>query len=512
MASALVRDRLWTAAWCAVALAFPWSNAFMSVATGFLGLVAIIELVQPVQRTMGSHGSRFSGMALVGLVLLSGLSAAWSEEPSTAWNDVRVKLPMLVGGLTLLAGRGTTLLPRYAILDLVKCAVFSAGLATLAVVFLDLWDGAPHGGREASRFISHIRFGLWWAVLLPWAVRWLSGPWALFSVVLAFLTWFWTESLSGFLCGILTAGWWARMLWEQRTALAPSWPDRRTGLLRVAVTSGLLALFALAFRSAMPSGYPDAAALPRMSADGSEYDHYLQRRVTENGHFIWTEIAWGELAQSWSTRHVLPFDEVKGRLIRFLASKGLPKDRAGVSALSEAEVQAVAAGATSIVEWKGVGWARRWNRMRFNWGQWLDGERSGNASLLARSVYQQTAWDAIAGFPWHGHLTGVGSGGGRSAMDAAYGRRFPDWPQDMRHRPHNQWLSTWLELGWAGLVLLLVSGWAASRRPWGVPGVIILCMSFLFEDTLETQAGVTLALWVLALPPLMPPGRERSSR
>lgn len=504
MQSPLVRDRLWTAAWCAVALAFPWSNAFMSIATGFLGLVALVELANPVRRDSEGRYSLWSGWALVGVVLLSACSAFRSEDAWVALEDARIKLPLLVGGLALLSGRGSSVLPRYASPIILKCAVVSAGMATLSVVLLDVLDGSPYGGRMASRFISHIRFGLWWAVLLPWASRWLSRSETTIVLILALVTWFWTESLSGLMCGLWTAGWWAPMLLQRKADWGFNWSESKTGVLRLAVTGVFIGVAAFAFRMSMPSEYPQAESLPRLSSDGSEYVHYLNRRVTENGHFVWTKIAWGELAESWSERHDLPFEEVKGGLIRFLASKGLSKDRRGVHALSDEEVQAVSQGATSVVEWKGVGWARRLNRMRFNWGQWLDGERAGNASLLARTVYQGAAWDAIVRLPVTAHFVGLGSGGAKTALLSAYERGFPDWPDQMRHRPHNQWLSMWLQLGWLGLVLVIASCWAALQRPWGIPGVVILCVSFLFEDTLETQAGVTLAIWVWALSALMP--------
>ena len=173
MESSLVRDRLWTAAWCAVAIAFPWSNAFMSVATGFLGLVALIECAKPIGRASERRYSVWSGLALVGLVLLSAISSLWSRDLWMALDDARIKLPLLVGGVALLAGRGGAILPNYAGRVILKCAVVSAGVATLSLVFLDVLDGAPFGGRHASRYISHIRFGLWWAVLLPWASKWL---------------------------------------------------------------------------------------------------------------------------------------------------------------------------------------------------------------------------------------------------------------------------------------------------------------------------------------------------
>lgn len=506
MPSVLDRESMWTTAWCAVALAFPWSNAFMSVAAGCLGLVAILEFAKPVGGTSVSRETRMSGFALSGLVLLSGLSSLWSEDAALAWNDVRIKLPLLVGGLVLLASRGGVFLTAGSVSRIVRCAAFSAALASVTLIVLDLSAGAPFGGRSSSVFISHIRFGLWWAVLLPWAVRWLPRSLALLFVFMAFVTWFWTESLSGLLCGLLTAVWWLPAI---RRGTEATWPVGGSVAFRLIATGGTLLLAALVLRSALPDEYPDSQDLPVLSAEGNAYVHKVDRRVTENGHFVWTEIVWGELAGSWRDRHALPFEQVQARLIRFLASKGLPKDRSGVQSLSDAEIKAIADGATSVVEWNGVGWSRRWNRMKFNWGQWLDGKRTDHASILARSVYQQTAVHAVAAMPWHAHLFGMGSGGCRAAMQSAYTDCQPQWPVDMRHRPHNQWLSLWIQFGALGWALLLLACWSAFRRPWGTSGVVILLLSFLFEDTLETQAGVTLAIWVLSLPAFIRPDRCR---
>lgn len=499
MVRALTQEQMWTASWCAVAVSFPWSNAFMSIATGLLGLVALLTLLHPNRRPSTGRSTRLSGAALVTLVALSGMSALWSADPFLAVNDARIKLPLAVGGLVLLA------LPEAMILSapfkriVLKCAVFSAGCAAWVIVGMDLLDGLPHGGRAASRFISHIRFGIWWAVLLPFAAAWLSRPWAMLAAACAALTWFWTESISGLLCGVLTMAWWGPMLLSGPLPEA-HWIPKRVVWIGLGTITCMLTMVALGVRVALPSDFPDADTLPKVTAQGEPYLHLTERRVTENGHFVWVEVAWGELGLTWQSRHELPFDEVKGRLIRFLSSKGLPKDRQGVEALSEEEIEAVAAGATSVVEWREVGWSRRWNRICFNWGQWLDGRRMGESSILDRSVYQSTAWSAIRAMPLGAHVVGVGTGNGQGALMDAYEREHPAWPPSMRHRPHNQWLSLWLEQGWIGLLLLIGAGFAAGARPIGFPGLLVLGLSFCFEDTLETQAGVTMALWVLVLP------------
>lgn len=62
-----------------------------------------------------------------------------------------------------------------------------------------------------------------------------------------------------------------------------------------------------------------------------------------------------------------------------------------------------------------------------------------------------------------------------------------------------------LGLGLVGLalwILALMQGWTMSRA-W--PAILVLALSGLTEDTLQTQAGVTLALWCLAFPAFINP-------
>ena len=288
----------WTAAWCAVGLAFPWSNAFMSVATGGLALVSVVSLWE-TRSEPALLRWRGTGLALVALVFWSGLSGLWSADLAGTVQDVRIKLPLVVGGLAWWAGQGHLALGSAEVRRILLCAVISATAASWACIGLDVMEGMPYGGRDASRFISHIRFGLWWAVLLPWAAARLAKGWTLVAVVTAFVTWTWTESLSGLLAGGATSLWWAPMLFAQWTkSEAPAWPSRTQVRWRLASSVVLgLSLLAAAVWS-LPTAYPDAEDLPQRTANGEAYVHQLDRRVTENGHFIWTCVAWG----NWPAR------------------------------------------------------------------------------------------------------------------------------------------------------------------------------------------------------------------
>ena len=200
MSSERAREFRWTAAWCAVALAFPWSNAFMSVAAGWLGLAAILDF----EKTDTAHG-RIGGAASRtrpdGVVLLSGLSSLWSEDAAGTERRAHQTAHCWWADWPC-SRRGAVPSCRKGSVRRSHTVRHSAHFGQRDVlIVLDLANGAPFGGRPSSRFISHIRLGLWWAVLLPWAVRSLTRSLALLFVGMAFATWFWTESLSGMLCG-----------------------------------------------------------------------------------------------------------------------------------------------------------------------------------------------------------------------------------------------------------------------------------------------------------------------
>ena len=496
----------WIWGWGAVVLAFPWSNAFMSVATGLLGLTALLKLltIGSVDKKPDTRAKALSaaGLGLMLLVAWSGVSGLWGGSIAECLHDVRVKLPLAAGGLAMMAmSRDKGGMPRKDLDTVLKLAVASAFAATIALVVRDILDGGMLGGRQASRFISHIRFGLWWALLLPWVANMLNRRWSLFCLIGAVTAWSWIQGLTGLMLGIVLIPWW----WSGMANNAGSpigernWPESRR-IRKTAFSIVLLSLpFVVLVAWALPTSLPDPAVLPEQTKEGAPYMHKLDRSVTENGYFIWTCISWGELQAGWSRRSYIPMPEIQGALVRFLTSKDLSKDKDGVAALNDEEVAAIERGIPSVVELKGSGWEKRWNRFKFNWGEWWDGRRSPDASILARSVYARTGFSAWLSLPPDRWVVGCGSGQVESVMDQAYAEQLPDWPAEGRKRPHFQYVTLLLGLGFVGVGLFLWILLAMWAHPPARPGILLIALSCLAEDTLETQAGVTLAFVGLAL-------------
>jgi len=504
MSRARLPEIPWAWAWGAIVLAFPWSNAFMSIATGWLGLVTLTQLqarALPGSKTPMNTALRRAGWALILLVLWSGLSFIWGGEAEACLHDVRVKLPLAIGGFAMVTmSRQSCAMDRHHLKPVVKVAVLSAALATMSLIVWDLADGGTNGGRQSSQFISHIRFGLWWAFLLPWSGYLLGSRWLWGCLIGALTAWTWMQGVTGLVAGIAMAPWWLPFLGiKSRKGAADDavWPTNRALRRNFALIAAVFIPILILLIRALPTAVPQADQLPTHTDSGEPYIHRLNRTVTENGHFVWTHLAWGELRTAWAGRSDIPFADIEAALIRFLSSKGLSKDKEGMAALSEVEVQAVGRRVTSTVELEGGAWQKRWNRFKFDWGQWLDGSLSPDASVLARTVYLNVAFDAWYALPLFNKAIGAGSGSVEAEMEQGFIQSFPKWPPKGRKRPHNQYITLALALGAIGLGLFLwamVSMWAqASCRP----GVLLLALSCLTEDTLETQAGVTLAVVAL---------------
>jgi O-antigen ligase len=114
-------------------------------------------------------------------------------------------------------------------------------------------------------------------------------------------------------------------------------------------------------------------------------------------------------------------------------------------------------------------------------------------SLTMRPYFWSAAWHVIK----QHFLFGVGTGDVQQELNSAYADiHSPLWPE-WHKRPHNQFLAITVALGSIGLLILCWSIiYPAIRLKkympvlfW--PFLIIALISFLMEDTLESQAGLT---------------------
>ncbi|UYZ58896.1 O-antigen ligase family protein [Hymenobacter latericus] len=133
----------------------------------------------------------------------------------------------------------------------------------------------------------------------------------------------------------------------------------------------------------------------------------------------------------------------------------------------------------------------------------VDQTHSANSYSLVGRVYSyQTAISVWRDNP----VFGVGKADLQDEMSHYYRRHFPQIDDEHHIQPHNQFLFYLVSFGGLGVLVFALAfyfplWWSRHRHaPLLISQYIIVTLSFLVEPTLETQTGLTFALFFLLLP------------
>jgi len=419
-----------------------------------------------------------------------------------AWRDLRIKLPILLMPLLLST---TCVMDRKGfrfMMYLFTAAVFTG---TLVSTYHYL-TGNFTDSREISRFISHIRFSLlidmaifilaymvlkksdipkWPKIVMAAIALWMVA----FLVLAAFMT--------GLVILLVTAAIlvFYLVLVKQRLAL------------RLVTIAGVVAMFIIAFfylrsieRAVNHINAVDVNTLEKTTKLGNPYWHDLSNPQTENGFYVWHYVATDELRKAWNLRSNFGYDgkdkagqEIRYTIIRFLTSKGLRKDADGVSKLTDKEVAQIEGGVASTVYLERSNLYVRVYKIFWEYRRYQETQNPSGHSVMQRIEFWKTA-RAIIKSNW---LTGVGTGDLDDAFQEEYAKSGSLLEKEFRWHSHNQFLSILATFGFLGLAwflfaLIFPAVWLVKFPDYYfLSFFIIIMLSMLTEDTLETQAGVT---------------------
>lgn len=210
-----------------------------------------------------------------------------------------------------------------------------------------------------------------------------------------------------------------------------------------------------------------------------------------------------QLAEVWQKRSTLPFDgkDLRGQLLastieRFVLSKNGCAAGSGLETLNNEEIRWIELGFADIREAKG-GLSARLFGLRY---QLHHSDNPNDHSLLERLEYWRNATSLIAD-NW---LLGVGVGDLSDQMQNRYEERESQLRPDRRLRPHNYYLTTWLNLGLIGLLLfitlliLFIKRQIQYQQIHGILMGLIFLLTLFIEDGLETQMGITIFAFFFA--------------
>ncbi len=243
----------------------------------------------------------------------------------------------------------------------------------------------------------------------------------------------------------------------------------------------------------------DSSTLDVYTANGRKYIHQKDVKLRENGHRVWNNVCLKELKNEWPKRSSVGiFEENKnGYKIRFtlthyLTSKGLKKDSIGVHALSDEDIKHIENGHTNykfVTDW---GVSRRIDDLFTEIENYHTGGNPNNSSLIQRLTYFKVGLKLFK----ENVVFGIGSGDVRNAFDSYYAQNDHGLVDKRKGIAHNQYMNIAIGMGVIGLVWFILAFFYPLRFYWKdylfTCFIIMIAISFLSDNTLDSQAGATL--------------------
>jgi len=278
-------------------------------------------------------------------------------------------------------------------------------------------------------------------------------------------------------------------------------------ILKIATVATVLLLFIIAViylrnigRDVYQTNPVDFNTLEKTTKMGNPYWHDLSNPQIENGGYVWLYVATDELREAWDQRSGFKFDgqdkagqEIKYTLIRFLTSKGYRKDAEGVSKMTDQEVAMVEDGIASIVYVEKPNLYVRIYKIFWEYNRYKVTRNASGHSVMQRLEF----WKVSLAIIRENLVIGVGTGDLDLAFQEEYDKSGSLLEKEFRWHSHNQFLAIFATFGIIGLTWFLFSlifpviRLGKFHDYYYLSFFIIVMLSMLTEDTLETQAGVT---------------------
>ena len=240
-------------------------------------------------------------------------------------------------------------------------------------------------------------------------------------------------------------------------------------------------------------------SLQTHSIGGEKYQHDFQDNTTENGYYLWENIAQKELERVWNRKSKISFNSkdkknqpIKASLYRFLTSKGLNKDSVGLNKLTQSEIQKIENGETSSVRHNNF--EKRITSLLYQQESRKKNSDANNQTINQRLVFWKAGLDIFLNQP----IFGYGPGGAKTEYKKYYKNQNTSLIKSNQLLAHNQFITQAINLGTLGTILwLFVLAYSFLKVEkeifiFLVPYLILMFFAFMSDDMLEVQAGATI--------------------
>jgi len=440
--------------------------------------------------------------ALSLVFLTHALGLFYTSDMAEGIKDVRTKIPLLFLPLVFFSSKPFSLKEFHGLLFCFLIGSFFNTAWCLTYSFV-----LHHNvvGRSTSRFMSHIRLGLYlnmaittciyFAVRVPDKIKKSlavagAGYFILIMYVLGM-----ASGIANLFILMAIAG--CVLIFRQRAVIKLS----AFILLCVVACFSINTVYQIS-KSQLELKATGNNQQLKQSLSGRAYAHFDTKGQKENGNYVLINIQLDELKNEWKKQfpddsfnyepnpHNIKRYEV---LVRYLASKGLNKDSVGISNLSTNDKINIKKG---ICNYLYTDWGfmhKRIYELVCEYDDFINKRDINGHSLTMRFYFWDAAIRVIKKYP----VVGVGTGDVQLALNQVYSSGDSPLNAEWYKRPHNQFLTVTVALGFVGLLAMLFSiiyPLVLLRKHLHIlfwPFLILALVSFMLEDTLETQAGLS---------------------
>lgn len=466
-----------------------------------------------LKRLKSLSSNTFFWMALA-LVLMHVLGLLWSDNIAYGFKDIKTKLPIVILPLIFLSSKEFSLknemrfVKMVFIGSLVICTLLSFGIY---FHWIKPQQFTPTDMRTMIFGVSGVRL----ALFICLAMAFLSfdifhhPSWKIKTVLVALIIWFlfflnFIESGTAvILLGILLV---YSILFVVMIRLNRL--QRNLVMLGGLIIVFVIGLLFYNYISSMLVQKPNPVHT-KTSKYGEVYKNYTKVPYLENGYVVGHNIAINELTHAWNKRSAIKIGQKdnKGQgilitLLRYLNSKSGIKDREAVENLSAKDIRDIENGVANYTYQFMSGWQKRLYQIVYEFETYNTGLNPYGNSVTQRFEYWKIGYTIAKA----NILTGVGTGDVQDAYNAEYDKAFFKMAPEFRLRAHNQYLTMLVSFGIMGLIVFLIYAfsilWTGAYKEntyFALAFLLIMLFSFLSEDTLETQSGVTFISFFLTL-------------
>lgn len=479
-----------------VAAGLPLNKVVLSISTLFLLLNILLS---------GDFTNKFNliksnriFLLILAFFSLHFVGLLWSDDLGYGLHDIWKKIPLLIIPLSCVVFPFNRSEHR----DYLLLVFVASTLITSLINFLSyqqvFGEKEYIGFREMSLFGSHVRYALF--IVMSFGISYYfilkKYLWPLFMVLGAWFVFY--TAYSQVIAGITSF-----VIVIASLSFYHFYPKRKIILGAVSVFI-LGAGFWLIFWLFQPVDQHSIQldSLEKYTKEGNQYTHDLSLISPESNKPIGLYTCDKELRREWNKISDLDFDgkDKKGQplhqtLRRYLSSKDLRKDAEGMAQLKPVDIRKIEHGCASHY-CQGI--PARLYGLKY---QILNEQNPNGHSFLQRLEY----WKAGVNILSDNILIGVGTGDVQKEFDKYYDKTHSPLNEQNRLRSHNMYITVFLTFGIIGIILFLwlhtsfLRMHVAERNLVAILFIAIALTSYLTEDTLETQFGITFFAFFLGI-------------